>query len=59
MKKVTRGEGKIDDRESEEPLHVLEKMGDMEMLMEQWFKNTSWVIRCPEQRRPRSASRRQ
>ena len=26
-------------------LRALEKMGDMEMLMERWFKNTSWVSR--------------
>jgi hypothetical protein len=28
-------------------LHVLEKMGDMEMLMERWFKITPWVSRFP------------
>jgi hypothetical protein len=28
-------------------LHTLEKMGDMERLMERWFKNTSWVSRLP------------
>jgi polar amino acid transport system substrate-binding protein len=28
-------------------LHALEKMGNMEMLMEKWFKDTSWVSRLP------------
>jgi polar amino acid transport system substrate-binding protein len=28
-------------------LNALEKMGDMEMLMEKWFKDASWVSRLP------------
>jgi hypothetical protein len=28
-------------------LYALEKMGDMEMLMERWFKITPWVSRFP------------
>jgi polar amino acid transport system substrate-binding protein len=28
-------------------LHALDKMGDMEMLMEKWFKNSSWVSQLP------------
>ena len=28
-------------------LHALEKMGQMERLMEKWFKNTSWVSQLP------------
>jgi polar amino acid transport system substrate-binding protein len=28
-------------------LNALEKMGDMKLLMEKWFKDTSWVSRLP------------
>ena len=28
-------------------LNALEKMGDMKMLMEKWFKDTSWVKQLP------------
>jgi polar amino acid transport system substrate-binding protein len=28
-------------------LHALDKMGDMEALMEKWFKNASWVSHLP------------
>jgi hypothetical protein len=28
-------------------LYALEKMGDMEMLMERWFKITPWGSRLP------------
>jgi len=28
-------------------LHTLEKMGEMKVLTEKWFKDTSWVNRLP------------
>jgi hypothetical protein len=31
-------------------LHDLEKTGDMEMLMERWFKITAWNSQLPQER---------